>query len=132
MSRRRRFRARTFWHSLRYAVAGLDYVVRTQRNFRIHLALAACVALAGVLTRLSPIEWMGVTLAIGLVWTAEILNTAIEALGDLYTEGEFSLMAKIAKDAAASACLVSALTAVVVGALAFGPHLAAWLRLSIP
>lgn len=124
---RRRFRSRTFWHSLRYALAGMDYVVRTQRNFRIHLAMAAGVTLAGALLRLSALEWVGITLAIGLVWTAEILNTAIEALGDLHTEGQYSLMAKIAKDAAASACLVAALVAVIIGALVFGPHVVALL-----
>jgi len=108
--------------SFRYAFAGQWYVLRTQRNARIHLVIALlAVALAAVL-RLSLVEWAILALTIGFVFVAEMFNTMAEAAVDAATQ-EFHPLAKIVKDVAAGAVLLSAIISVIVGLLLFGPRL---------
>ena len=76
---------------------------------------------AGVLLGISRLEWALVALAVAGVWTAELVNTAIEALTDLASPAYHPLAGK-AKDVAAGAVLLAALGALAVGALVFGPH----------
>ena len=64
--------------SFGYAIEGLAYLVRTQRNFRIHLVAAAVAVAAGVSSRLSPVEWAILTVTIAFVMMSEGLNTGIE------------------------------------------------------
>ena len=71
-------------------------------------------------------EWLAVIAAIGLVWTAEGLNTAIEALVDLVSPEQHPLAGR-AKDVAAGAVLLAALAATAIGLLVFGPRLLALL-----
>jgi undecaprenol kinase len=87
----------------------------TQPNLRIHAALTAAVAVAGVVLRLPAGAWALLTLAAGLVLVAELVNTAIEDVVDLACPDDHPL-AKRAKDVAAAAVLVAAVTAVVTGA----------------
>jgi diacylglycerol kinase len=94
------------------------HVLRTQRNARIHLSLALVVIVLGLWLGLSRIEWA----IIGLVLAAESFNTVAEAAVDLAT-AEYHPLAKIAKDVAAGAVLLMAITAVVVGLLILGPPL---------
>ncbi|GAC1582404.1 MAG: hypothetical protein NVS3B7_17830 [Candidatus Elarobacter sp.] len=101
--------------AFRYAFEGFSAAWRTQRNVRIHTAIAGAVAVAGVLLRLSPLAWAIVALACALVFTAELLNTALEAVVDLVSPGEHPL-AKRAKDVAAAGVLVAVLGAVAAGA----------------
>lgn len=112
--------------SFRYAFAGLAYVLRSQSNARIHLAVAVLVVAASAWLGLSRGEWALLVVTIAIVWTTEILNTAIEAVVDLASPGAHP-MAKIAKDCAAAAVLVTAVMAVAVGLLLLGPKL--WDRL---
>lgn len=107
-----------------YALAGLVTAWRTQRNVRIHAAAAAAVVVAGALLRLSPLAWAVVALAIGLVLTAELLNTALEALVDLVSPQDHPL-AKAAKDVAAAAVLVASLAALAVAVCVLAGALAA-------
>jgi diacylglycerol kinase len=109
--------------SFRYAFAGIGYGLRTQRNLRIHVAIAVAVGVAGLWLGLSWWEWTAVALSVGFVLVAEMFNSALEAIVDLASPGPRPL-AKVAKDAAAGAVVLAALTAVVVGLLVFGPHLA--------
>ena len=104
------------------AFAGLVFVLRHQRNARIHVVAATLVVLLGLLLGLSRIEWALLMLTIGGVMAAEIANTAIEAVVDLLAP-EFAERAKVAKDTAAGGVLVLALTAVVMGLLILGPPL---------
>ena len=76
----------------------------------------------GVYCRITRLEWALLALAVAGVWTAELLNTAIEALTDLVSPAWHPLAGK-AKDVAAGAVLLAALGALVVGALVFGPYL---------
>jgi diacylglycerol kinase len=100
------------------------FVLRTERNPRIQLTCAAVVVGLGAWLRIPRIEWAIVLLCIGLVLTAETLNTAIERAVD-HTSLERHPLAKQAKDLAAGAVLIAAGTAGVVGAVIFVPRLLA-------
>ncbi|MFV1858123.1 MAG: diacylglycerol kinase family protein [Anaerolineales bacterium] len=108
--------------SFRYAFSGFFYVLRTQRNARIHLAITAAVVLLGAWLRLDIMQWVPLVLAAGLVWTAELINTAVEAAVDLASPQQQSL-AGIAKDVSAGAVLLAAAFAAGVGILILGPPL---------
>jgi len=108
--------------SFKCAFAGLWYVLRTQRNARIHLFVAVTVVMMGLWLGLSRTEWAVLALTIGTVLAAEVLNTVVEAAVDLAT-AEYHPLAKVAKDVAAGAVLLTAVAAVVVGLLILGPPL---------
>ena len=111
-----------FVRSFSFAGQGVWHVVRTQRNMRVHLLAASAAVAAGLVLRISAVDWACVLAAIGLVLTAEALNTVVEALVDLCT-GEFHPLAKIAKDAAAGAVLIASAAAAGVGIAVFLPSL---------
>ena len=111
-----------FWRSFLFAGQGVWHAVRHQRNMRVHLAAAVAAVVAGLVLKISAVGWACVLLAIGLVLTTEMLNTVVESLVDLYTD-EYHPLAKIAKDTAAGAVLVSSLTALAVGLAVFLPRL---------
>ena len=110
--------------SFGYALRGLGGMLVTQANARIHAGATLLVVAAGFWLRISSGEWCAVTAAIGLVWLAEGLNTALETLVDLVSPGVHPLAGR-AKDVAAGAVLCAALTALVIGAVIFVPRLAA-------
>ena len=111
--------------SFKYAWAGLSYAFETQRNFRIHLIIGMVAIALAVGLHLKPIEIAVISLTSGLVLVMELLNTAIESVVDLTVKQSYHELAKIAKDCAAGAVLVSALTAILVaGALLLPPMLA--------
>ncbi len=106
------------------AIRGGRNLVQSQRNAWIHLtATVTTVAIAGVLG-ISTMEWLLIAIVIGMVWCAEALNTAIELLGDEISLERRERIGR-AKDVAAFAVLVSALTAAIVGIVIFGRHLLA-------
>lgn len=96
--------------------------MRSQRNMRVHLLAAACAVIAGLVLRISAVDWACVAAAIGLVLTAEALNTVVEALTDLCTD-RFHPLAKVAKDTAAGAVLIASAAALGVGIAVFLPRL---------
>lgn len=108
--------------SFRYAFAGWWYMLRTQRNAWIHAVASVCVFALSVWLGLSRIEWAIIILAVGIVWMAEFINTALEAVVDLASP-DLHPLAKVGKDVAAAAVLVGALTSVVIGLLILGPPL---------
>ena len=109
-------------NSFRNAFSGISYALRTQRNARIHLGITLAVLIMGVWLRLGIDDWVPLIIAAGLVWTAELINTALEAAIDLASPQEHSL-AKASKDVSAGAVLLAAVTAAVVGILILGPPL---------
>ena len=121
-----RFRLRDRVGSFRYAIDGLRETVATQHNARVHLAATALVVVVAGALRVAAGGWALLAVAIGLVWAAELLNTAIEAAVDLASPERHPL-AKTAKDAAAAAVLVASLAAAVVGGCVLGPPLGALL-----
>jgi diacylglycerol kinase len=112
-----------FLRSFSFAGQGVWRTVRTQRNMRVHLVAACAVMIAAVVLKVSAVGWACLVLAIGLVLVAETVNTAVEALTDLYQPRSHP-MAKIAKDAAAGAVLLASLTATGVAIAVFGSLLA--------
>ena len=108
--------------SFRYAFQGWSYVLRTQRNTWIHSAIATAVFIIGLWLQLTARDWAVIILTAAFVFSAEFINTAIEAVVDLATE-EHHPLAKIGKDVGAAAVLVAALAAVLVGLLILGPPL---------
>jgi diacylglycerol kinase (ATP) len=118
-------RARSF----KYAGRGIWLTVKSQHNAWIHALATVAVAIAGYLLRISRIEWSIIALTCASVWAAEALNTAVEHLADATTK-EFHADIGRAKDIAAGAVLITALAAVLVGLLVFGPHLLVLIRTS--
>jgi diacylglycerol kinase len=112
----------TLLQAFKNAFHGIKFVITTQRNAQIHLAITILVITAGLIFSVSQSEWIALVFAIGFVWASESVNTAIEKLTDLASPG-YHTLAKYAKDCAAAAVLISALTAVVIGALIFIPYL---------
>jgi len=113
-------------HSFRYAFAGWWYVLRTQRNAWVHAVASTLVILLAFWLGLSLQEWAVLILTIAMVWTAEFINTALEAIVDLASPQHHPL-AKVGKDVGAAAVLIAAMASVLVGLLILGPPL--WARL---
>ncbi len=111
-----------FVSSFRFAFSGLWYALRTQRNARVHVSIAILAILLGVALHISSIEFAMVFVAITGVFIAEMFNTVFELCIDLASP-EYHPLAKIAKDVAAGAVLLSAILSVVIGLFVFGPHL---------
>jgi diacylglycerol kinase len=105
-----------------FAFSGLWYALRTQRNARVHIAIAILAILLGIVLRISAIEFALVFVAITGVFIAEMFNTVFELCIDLASPN-YHPLAKIAKDVAAGAVLLSAILSVVIGLFVFGPHL---------
>jgi diacylglycerol kinase (ATP) len=108
--------------SFAYAFAGLAYIMRTQRNARIELAVGLGAVVLALWLGLTPIEWAVLAITIALVVTLEWINTSLELAVSLASP-ERHPSAKAAKDVAAACVLVGAITSVVVGLLLFGPRL---------
>jgi len=104
--------------SFNFAIEGVIHVLRTQRNMRIHFAIAVGVIVAAVAVGVSKIELILLLLSIAFVLVAEMINTAIEGAIDAATTS-FDPMAKLAKDIAAGAVLIASVNAVAVGYLVF-------------
>lgn len=110
--------------SFKYAWCGISYAFQTQRNFRIHVGVGTLAISLGIFLHLTPVEMAVIGLTSGLVLVMELLNTAIESVVDLTVKQSYHELAKIAKDCAAGAVLVSAMAAVLVaGALLLPPLL---------
>ena len=104
--------------SFNYAIEGVIHVLRTQRNMRIHFAVAVVVLAVAVAVGVSRLELIALLLAITFVLVAEMINTAVEGTIDAATTS-FDPMAKLAKDIAAGAVLIASINAVAVGYLVF-------------
>ena len=104
--------------SFNYAFEGIIHVLRTQRNMRIHFAVAVVVLVVAIAADVTKLELIALLLAIAFVLIAEMINTAIEGAVDVATSS-FDPMAKLAKDIAAGAVLIAAINAVAVGYLVF-------------
>jgi undecaprenol kinase len=104
-----------FIKSISYAISGIKAAFKSERNLRIHVAAMIVVLLAGFYLNLSLTAWGLVILSIGFVLVSELLNTAVERLGDEAANGRQKQRIKNAKDISAGAVLISALTAVAIG-----------------
>jgi diacylglycerol kinase (ATP) len=108
--------------SFKFAFVGIWTMLKSQQNAWIHIFATIVVVIAGIVLRISSGEWCWLVLAIVAVWMAEALNTAFEFLADVASP-EFHPLVKKAKDVAAGAVLISAIGAIVIGIIVFGPYI---------
>ncbi len=120
------FRSRI--RSFRNAFVGWGYVIHTQRNAWIHAMVSICVFAIAFWLAIPLRDWAVLILTIGMVWTAEFLNTALEAVVDLASPHQHPL-AKVGKDVGAAAVLIAAVSSAVIGFMLLGPPL--WSRLAL-
>lgn len=119
--------AYTRLQAIKVALEGIKHVLITQPNARIHVVFTLAVFLLAGVLRLPRLEWVILLLTVGLVWTAEILNTAVEIAVDVASP-DYDPKAKIIKDVSAGAVLISVLISILVGLFIFGPHLWNWIK----
>ena len=111
-------KTRNLLDSFGYAISGVLYALKTQRNMRIHFFVAFLVVATSRLLELEDSELLAVLFAIAFVMITEMVNTAVEAVVDMVTE-KYHPLAKTAKNVAAGAVLIAAINAVVVGYIVF-------------
>lgn len=109
-------------NSFKYAIEGLVSSFKTERNMKIHIMAMIIVIALGIFTKLNKIEWCIITIAIVMVISAELFNTAIETVVDMVSPQK-NPQAKLVKDIAAAAVLVLAIGAAVIGIIIFGPKI---------
>ena len=116
-------RAPTILDSFNFAFEGIIHVLRTQRNLRIHFAIAFAVLIVALIVDVTKLELIALLISVTFVLIAEMLNTAVEAAIDIATTS-FDPMAKLAKDIAAGAVLIAAINAMAVGYIVFSGKVA--------
>ncbi len=115
-----RFSIKARIKSFSYAFNGIIFCLKTQHNFWVHLTAMIAVIVLGLILNVSKAEWLLLIFAMGLVLCLEIVNTAIEYIVDLLSP-EHKKTAGLAKDLAAGAVLVGAITAALIGLIIFTP-----------
>lgn len=105
-----------------YALNGIKEAFLQEKNFRIHVSVTVVVLLASVYFQIKLHEWIFIMMAIALVWTTELTNSAIERIID-YVKPEIHPEAKIIKDLGAGIVLIAAIFAVIVGLIVFIPKI---------
>jgi undecaprenol kinase len=108
--------------SFKYAFEGLLTALKDQPNLKFHFFVAICVIIAGVWFQIKTVEWLLIILVIGSVIAIELTNTAIEEMVNAFTDSVHP-SAKKAKDVAAAAVLVTAITAAIIGLVIFLPYI---------
>ena len=112
-------KSRNLVNSFKYAFSGILRTLKKERNFKIHVCAAICALGLSVVVKISVMEFICVLISITMVLSAELANTAIEAVVDMFAGDRFHPLAKAAKDAAAGAVLITAVNAAAVGAAVF-------------
>jgi diacylglycerol kinase len=102
------------------AIAGILQCLKEEKNMRIHAAVTLIVIIAGFFWGLDRFEWSLIIIAIAMVWSAEVINTAVEKIVDLITPG-YHPLARSAKNMAAGAVLLTTINAIIIGLIIFLP-----------
>lgn len=113
---------RKFITSFFYACNGIKIALQYEIHMRIHLVTAILVIGLGFFLKITEMEWIYLLLTITLVLFAELMNTALEANVDLTTKKK-KYEAKVAKDVAAGAVLITSINALICGSIIFGPKI---------
>lgn len=113
---------RRLFRSFRYAFEGMYSGIKTETNWKIGLIEAFLVILAGFYLHISRTDWMIVIILIGIVLSAELCNSAVEAIVDSFTQDQHP-KAKLAKDFSAGSVVIVIIAAAVVGLMVFLPYL---------
>ena len=109
--------------SIKYALSGISYVLKTSRNFKIQLIFAVTSLMIGFLLQISQSNYVILIATIMSVLILEILNTSIESIVDLVVKKEFSSLAKISKDTSAGAVLLASINSVIIAVYIFVPKI---------
>lgn len=109
-------------NSFKFAFSGCKLTFQAEQNMKIHTIIALLVLILGVVFEISHVEWMFLVIVIGLVISAEIINTSIENLVDLVTL-EHREKARVAKDTSAAFVLILSGVAVIIGLIIFIPKI---------
>jgi diacylglycerol kinase len=109
-------------NSFSHAWRGINYMLKTEHNARVHLAAIVIAAVMGIWLRIEPAEWVAIAIVIGVVFVTELLNSAIEKLADM-VEPEWNKKIGIIKDYSAGAVLVAAIVSVIAGGVIFLPKI---------
>ena len=109
--------------SYRYAIRGIGLAFRAENNMIIHLAAGIAVVAINYIIGVTTTEWLITLMLVGLAWTAEVFNTAIEKLADRVSREHDPLIGQ-AKDLAAGAVLIICLFAVICAGVIYWPY--AW------
>jgi diacylglycerol kinase len=125
--RKKTGRSKNLLESFYHAFEGVWIGLKRERNLRIHFCLVPVVCSLAVWLHIDTTGWLALILSMSFVIAAEFLNTSIEHLVDISTNGQYHLSAKYAKDTAAAAVLFASATAALVGVVVFGPKLLALL-----
>jgi diacylglycerol kinase len=107
--------------SMGYAIEGIVTLIKTQPNAQLHCGATAIVVVAGLLTGITNTQWLALVIVVGLVWSFEALNSALEVLCDK-VEPTNDPQIKVVKDVAAGGVLLASMTAAIVGGLVFFPY----------
>ncbi|MGE5543742.1 MAG: diacylglycerol kinase family protein [Bacillota bacterium] len=118
-------KSQNFYDSLRNAIRGVVYALASQRNMKIHLVATLLVLGAGLFFELNMVEWSLIILTITAVWATEILNSSLEELVDMISP-QYDERAGRVKNLSAGAVLVTALGALLIGIMIFGPRIICW------
>lgn len=109
--------------SFKYAFNGIKLAFTTQPNFRFHITVFIIINIAAFVYKISAIEYMAVLFASALVICMEMVNTAVEAIGDKVSDGEYTKLIGVAKDVAAGGVLIAAINSVIIGLIIFLPKI---------
>ena len=116
------------YKSFGYAFTGIFACIKKERNMKIHCSAVILVTIAGIVFKLTVMEWCICLVLFGMILALELVNTALEAVVDRVTQ-EKKPLAKLAKDTAAGAVLIAAIMAAVIGGIIFLPKIFTYLRI---
>ena len=117
---KKKYSIKRFFNSFVYAFIGIKTACKTEQNFLFDAIFGILTIIIGFLLKLSVIEFAIVLIAIGLVVSLELINTAIEYTIDMAMP-EIHPLAKAAKDISSGAVLISAIMALIVGIIIYLP-----------
>lgn len=112
-------RKESFGHAFR----GIKTLFKETPNAHIHLVMAVLAVMLGFLFHISFVEWLAIIIVIGLVFSLEAMNTAIETLADFACDKKRHPLIKIVKDVSAASVLLAAIAALFVGIVVFLPKI---------
>lgn len=118
----KKWKNKNFISALKNALNGIIYIIKNEMNIKIELLITVIVIIAGVVFKISILEWEILILTIGFVIFAEILNSVIEKIVDFITE-DYNEKAKIIKDMSAGFVTINSLVSVIIGILMFLPKI---------
>ncbi len=113
---------KNLFRSLSNGINGIKILILKEVNAKIHLFMSLVVLVLGWYFQVKTMEWIAIFLAMGVVWSAEALNTAVEWLLD-FTHPEYNKKAGRIKDVSAGGVLLAAIFATIIGLLIFAPKI---------